>query len=37
MMDAASLFPHTEALSVRDKLITVGNKDGQQRITFSPS
>jgi 6-phosphogluconolactonase len=31
----ASLFPHTEALSVRDKLITVGNKDGQHRITFT--
>ncbi|HEY9738033.1 MAG TPA: 6-phosphogluconolactonase [Trichocoleus sp.] len=31
----ASLFPHTEALSVRDRLITVGNKDGQPRITFT--
>jgi 6-phosphogluconolactonase len=29
----ASLFPHTEALQVRDRLITVGNKDGQPRIT----
>jgi len=31
----ASLFPHTEALQVQDKLVTVGNKDGQPRITFS--
>jgi len=31
----ASLFPHTEALHVRDRLITVGNKDGQPRITFT--
>lgn len=31
----ASLFPHTEALSVRDQLITVGNKDGLPRITFT--
>ncbi len=31
----ASLFPHTEALKVRDYLITVGNKDGQPRITFT--
>lgn len=31
----ASLFPHTEALKVSDKLIAVGNKDGQPRITFS--
>jgi 6-phosphogluconolactonase len=31
----ASLFPHTEALSVRDRLITVGNKDAQPRITFT--
>lgn len=31
----ASLFPHTEALQVRDYLITVGNKDGQPRITFT--
>ena len=30
-----SLFPHTEALQVRDRLITVGNKDGQPRITFT--
>jgi 6-phosphogluconolactonase len=31
----ASLFPHTEALQVRDRLITVGNKDGQPRLTFT--
>lgn len=31
----ASLFPHTDALQVQDKLITVGNKDGQPRITFT--
>ncbi|MBW4648459.1 MAG: 6-phosphogluconolactonase [Kastovskya adunca ATA6-11-RM4] len=31
----ASLFPHTEALQVRDRLITVGNKDTQPRITFT--
>ena len=31
----ASLFPRTEALQVRDRLITVGNKDGQPRITFT--
>lgn len=31
----ASLFPHTPALSVRDRLITVGNKDGQPRLTFT--
>lgn len=31
----ASLFPHTEALSVRDQLITVGNKEGQPRLTFT--
>ena len=31
----ASLFPHTEALSVRDRLITVGNKDELPRITFT--
>ncbi len=31
----ASLFPHTEALRVQDRLITVGNKDGQPRITFT--
>lgn len=31
----ASLFPHTEALQVCDRLITVGYKDGQPRITFT--
>ncbi|XGV95188.1 MAG: 6-phosphogluconolactonase [Leptolyngbya sp. BL-A-14] len=31
----ASLFPHTEALTVGDRLITVGNKDGQPRVTFT--
>ena len=31
----ASLFPHTEALSVTDRLVTVGNKDGQPRLTFT--
>jgi 6-phosphogluconolactonase len=31
----ASLFPHTQALTVRDRLITVGNKDGQPRLTFT--
>lgn len=31
----ASLFPHTDALKVKDRLITVGNKDGQPRITFT--
>jgi 6-phosphogluconolactonase len=31
----ASLFPHTPALQVCDRLITVGNKDGQPRLTFT--
>ena len=31
----ASLFPHTEALQVCDRLITVGNKDGEPRLTFT--
>lgn len=31
----ASLFPHTDALQVQDRLVTVGNKDGQPRITFT--
>lgn len=31
----ASLFPHTEALAVRDRPITVGNHDGEPRITFT--
>ena len=33
----ASLFPHTDALTVSDRLITVGNKDGQPRLTFTAS
>ena len=31
----ASLFPHTAALAVTDRLVTVGDKDGQPRITFT--
>lgn len=31
----ASLFPHTPALAVSDRLVTVGNKDGQPRLTFT--
>lgn len=31
----ASLFPQTEALKIRDRSITVGNKDGQPRLTFT--
>jgi 6-phosphogluconolactonase len=31
----ASLFPHTPALAVRDRFVTVGNKDGQPRITLT--
>ncbi|MDJ0704222.1 MAG: 6-phosphogluconolactonase [Leptolyngbyaceae cyanobacterium MO_188.B28] len=31
----ASLFPHTEALDVQDRLVAVGNKDGQPRITLT--
>ena len=31
----ASLFPQTPALQVQDRLITVGSKDGQPRITFT--
>ncbi len=31
----ASLFPHTTALSVVDRLVTVGDKDGQPRLTFT--
>ncbi|HEY9639098.1 MAG TPA: 6-phosphogluconolactonase [Coleofasciculaceae cyanobacterium] len=31
----ASLFPHTDALQVRDRLVTVGEKEGQPRITFT--
>ncbi len=33
----ASLFPHTSALQERDRLITVGNKNGEPRITFTTS
>lgn len=31
----ASLFPHTEALQVCDRNVTVGNKDGQPRLTLT--
>jgi 6-phosphogluconolactonase len=31
----ASLFPHTAALSVCDRLVTVGEKDGEPRLTFT--
>ncbi|AFZ45178.1 6-phosphogluconolactonase [Halothece sp. PCC 7418] len=31
----ASLFPHTEALSVRDRLITIGNKGDSKRLSFT--
>jgi 6-phosphogluconolactonase len=31
----ASLFPRTNALQVCDRLVTVGNKDGQPRITLT--
>jgi 6-phosphogluconolactonase len=31
----ASLFPHTAALSVVDRLVTVGEKDEQPRLTFT--
>jgi 6-phosphogluconolactonase len=31
----ASLFPHTAALTVSDRAVTVGNKDGQPRITLT--
>ncbi len=31
----ASLFPQTEALDVSDRLVTVGNKDGQPRLTLT--
>ncbi len=31
----ASLFPHTAALLVLDRLVTVGDKDGQPRLTFT--
>ena len=31
----ASLFPHTAALTVGDRLVTVGNKDGEPRLTLT--
>ncbi|BAQ62108.1 6-phosphogluconolactonase [Geminocystis sp. NIES-3708] len=31
----ASLFPHTQALQVCDRLITVGNKEDSLRLTFT--
>lgn len=31
----ASLFPHTPALQVCDRIVTVGNKDGQPRLTLT--
>ena len=31
----ASLFPYTTALTVGDRLVTAGNKDGQPRLTFT--
>jgi len=31
----ASLFPHTEALQVIDRLVTVGIKESQPRLTFT--
>lgn len=31
----ASLFPHTAALSVGDRLVTVGEKQGEPRLTFT--
>ncbi len=31
----ASLFPHTEALQVRDRLVAVGNSYGQPRLTLT--
>lgn len=31
----ASLFPNTQALTVSDRLITVGDKDGEPRLTFT--
>ncbi|MGF1520801.1 MAG: 6-phosphogluconolactonase [Leptolyngbyaceae cyanobacterium] len=31
----ASLFPHTDALNVSDRLVTVGDKSGTPRITFT--
>ena len=31
----ASLFPHTQAIKVSDRLVTLGEKDGQPRITMT--
>jgi len=31
----ASLFPHTNALKVSDRLVTVGNKNGEPRLTLT--
>jgi 6-phosphogluconolactonase len=31
----ASLFPHTPALKIRDRLVTIGNKNGQTRLTIT--
>ena len=31
----ASLFPHTEALAVSDRWVTVGNHHGNPRLTFT--
>jgi 6-phosphogluconolactonase len=31
----ASLFPHTQALNVRDRSVTVGNKGGSLRLTLT--
>lgn len=31
----ASLFPHTAALAVTDRWVTVGDKDGEPRLTFT--
>ncbi|MGF1540141.1 MAG: 6-phosphogluconolactonase [Pleurocapsa sp.] len=33
----ASLFPHTAALTECDRAVTVGNKDGQPRLTLTAS
>lgn len=31
----ASLFPFTDALEVQDRIVTVGNRDGQARLTLT--
>ncbi|NEO28031.1 MAG: 6-phosphogluconolactonase, partial [Kamptonema sp. SIO4C4] len=31
----ASLFPHTDVLQISDRLVAVGNKDGQPRLTLT--